>query len=79
MSDYTKTTDFAAKDALTTGNPSKVILGEEIDDELNDIAIAIASKLDSGGSTMTSITMAGTWVLTGTLAGSDGIIDGGTY
>ncbi len=47
MSDYTKATDFAAKDALLTGNPSKVIVGTEIDDELAAVAVAIATKYDS--------------------------------
>lgn len=79
MSNYTKTTDFTAKDSLTTGNPNKVVKGSEIDDELDAIATAIASKLDTGATTLTSITAAGTWTLTGTLSGSDGIIDGGTY
>lgn len=79
MSDYTKTTDFAALDALSTGNPNKVIKGELIDDELNAIATAIASKTDAGTTTYTSITLAGTTTLTGTLSGSSGIIDGGTY
>ena len=30
---YVKTTDFAAKDALASGNPSKIVKGTEIDDE----------------------------------------------
>lgn len=47
MSDYTKATDFAAKDALLTGNPSKVIVGTEIDDEFAAIAVAVNSKYDS--------------------------------
>ena len=46
MSDYTKTTDFAAKDALITGNPSKVVLGTEIDTEFVNIRTAVNSKLD---------------------------------
>jgi len=51
MTDYVKSTDFAAKDALTSGNPSKIVRGTEIDTEFNNIAIAIASKLEtvSGG------------------------------
>lgn len=44
MSDYTKATNFTAKDNLITGNPSKLIKGSEIDAELNAIAAAIASK-----------------------------------
>ena len=47
MADYTKTTDFAAKDALASGNPAKTIVGTEFDDEFNNIATAIATKYDS--------------------------------
>ena len=78
MSDYTKTTDFTAKDALATGNPSKLVKGAELDDEFDAIATAISSKADSGGTTLSGITMSGTWTLNGTLSGS-GTIDGGTY
>jgi hypothetical protein len=53
MSDYTKLTNFAVKDGYTTGNPAKVIKGTEIDDELNSISTAIATKLDN--SDLTSI------------------------
>ena len=79
MSNYTKTTDFTAKDAMATSNPSKIIKGSEIDDELDNIVTAIASKQDTGSTTFTSITLAGTITLTGTISGNDGIIDGGTY
>lgn len=47
MTDYVKTTDFAAKDSLLTGNPAKLVKGVEIDDEFNNLATAIASKADS--------------------------------
>jgi len=47
MSDYTKSTDFASKDNLTSGNPLKIIKGTEIDTEFNNIQTAIATKLDS--------------------------------
>lgn len=47
MTDYTKITDFAAKDALPSGNASKIATGTEIDDELDAIAVAIATKYDS--------------------------------
>jgi len=46
MSNYVKATDFAAKDALTTGNPLKLIKGTEINDELNAIQTAVATKAD---------------------------------
>lgn len=47
MSNYTKTTNFTAKDSLPSGNPSKIILGAEHDTEFNAISTAIASKADS--------------------------------
>jgi hypothetical protein len=47
MSAYTKVTNFAAKDALTTGNPAKIVKGTEIDAEFNAIATAVNSKQDS--------------------------------
>ena len=46
MSSYTKSTNFASKDALLTGNPLKVIKGTEIDDEYNAIQTAVNSKAD---------------------------------
>lgn len=48
MSDYTKTTDFAAKDNLVTGNPAKAGKGVEVDAEFTAIAASIATKYDSG-------------------------------
>lgn len=47
MSDYTKSTNFATKDNLSSGNPLKIVKGTEIDTEFNNIATAIATKLDS--------------------------------
>ena len=44
MSNYSKTTDFAAKDSLASGNPSKVIKGTEIDTEFNNLATSSATK-----------------------------------
>lgn len=46
MSNYSKSTNFAAKDALASGNPSKIVKGTEIDTEFNNIATAIATKAD---------------------------------
>lgn len=46
MSNYVKLTDFASKDALTTGNPLKLIKGTEINDEYNAIQTAIGTKAD---------------------------------
>jgi hypothetical protein len=44
MSDYTKSTDFASKDSLASGNAAKIVKGTEIDTEFNNIATAIATK-----------------------------------
>lgn len=46
MSDYSKTTNFTAKDALSSGNSSKIIRGSEFDTEFDAIATAIATKLE---------------------------------
>ena len=46
MSDYVKSTNFASKDALATGNPLKIVKGTEIDTEFNNIAVAVATKAD---------------------------------
>lgn len=47
MSDYTQITDFSAKDALTSGDPEKIIYGADIDAEFAAIVTAIATKYDS--------------------------------
>lgn len=57
MADYTKITDFAAKDSLLTGNPLKLITGTAHDDEYNAIATAVATKADKVGATLTNSTM----------------------
>lgn len=54
MSDYTKSTNFASKDSLSSGNPLKIVKGAEIDTEFNNIATAISTKLDSSGGTLTN-------------------------
>jgi microcystin-dependent protein len=53
MSNYSKTTDFAAKDALTTGNANKIVKGTEIDDEFEAIQTAVNSKADTNNSALT--------------------------
>ena len=60
MSNYTKATNFASKDALSTGNPAKVIKGTEIDTEYTAIASAISSKADSNSPTFTGTPLAPT-------------------
>ena len=53
MSSYTKSTNFATKDTLPSGNPLKIVRGVEIDTEFNSIATAIDSKSDSISPTFT--------------------------
>jgi len=53
MSSYTKSTDFASKDALLTGNPLKIVKGTEIDDEFNAIQTAVNSKADTNSPGLT--------------------------
>lgn len=53
MSNYTKSTNFATKDALSSGNPLKIVKGTEIDTEFNNIATAVATKADLASPTFT--------------------------
>lgn len=53
MANYTKATNFAAKDSLPSGNSGKIVKGTEIDTEFNAIASAIASKTDSNSPAFT--------------------------
>jgi hypothetical protein len=49
VSNYTKLTDFAAKDALSVGDPDKLVLGAELDAEFEALEAAVASKSDATG------------------------------
>jgi len=60
LSNYTKSVDFASKDALLSGNPAKIIKGTEIDTEYNNIATAISTKADINSPTFTGIPVAPT-------------------
>jgi len=46
VADYSKATNFTAKDSLPTGNAGKIVKGTEIDTELTAVSNAIASKAD---------------------------------
>ena len=46
MSDYSRQEDFSVKDALTTGDPDKVIKGSEVDSEFDALVTAVATKID---------------------------------
>lgn len=60
MTDYTKATNFASKDSLSSGNSLKIVKGTEIDTEFNNIATAITSKADLSGPTFTGTPVAPT-------------------
>lgn len=89
MSNYTKTTNFTAKDSLPTGNTQKIVRGSEFDTEFNAISTAIATKADLAGPALTGTTTAVNLSVSGTLTAAGGItltgalsggsIDGGTF
>jgi hypothetical protein len=56
MTDYTKTTDFAAKDGLPSGDSGKIIKGLEFETEFDNIATAIATKSNIASPTFTGTT-----------------------
>ena len=84
MSNYTKTTNFAAKDSLPSGDAGKIIQGTEFNTEFDDIATAIASKADTASPTFTGLVTVPALTVTGDvtmiLDDSDTVtINGGTY
>lgn len=64
MSNYTKSTNFAAKDALASGNAAKIVKGTEIDTEFSNIATAISTKADSLNPTFTGTVTLPTTIIT---------------
>lgn len=77
MSNYTKLTDFASKDTLSSGDANKIIKGTEFETEFDNIATAIATKADLASPTFTGTVTIPALTFTGTL--STGTISGGTY
>ena len=53
MTDYVKSTNFASKDSLSSGNPSKIVKGTEIDTEFNNIAVAVETKANIASPALT--------------------------
>ena len=53
MTAYTKSTNFATKDTLTSGDPLKIVKGTEINTEFDNIATAVNSKTDTASPTFT--------------------------
>ena len=60
MAQYTKATNFAAKDALLPGDADKIIKGTEFDDEFNAIQTAVNSKSNSISPTFTGVPLSPT-------------------
>jgi hypothetical protein len=89
MSTYTKATNFTAKDALSTGNPQKIVRGSELDTEFVAIQTAVNSKSDSASPTISGTaviaaltvtgneTVGGTLTVTGALEAAS--INGGSF
>jgi len=86
MSDYTKSTDFASKDSLPSGDSAKIVKGTEIDTEFNNIAIAVATKANSaspsfsGTAAFATITATSATISGGSITGITdlAVADGGT-
>jgi hypothetical protein len=53
LSNYVQSTNFATKDALSSGDPLKIVKGTEINTEFNNIATAVATKADLVSPTFT--------------------------
>jgi len=53
VADYSKATNFTAKDTLPTGNAGKIVKGTEIDTELTAVSNAIASKANINSPSLT--------------------------
>jgi hypothetical protein len=77
MSNYTPTTDFAAKDSLPSGDSGKIIRGTEFSTEFTNIATAVTSKANTASPTFTGTVTIPALTFTGTL--TTGTIDGGVY
>ena len=65
MTAYTKSTNFATKDTLTSGDPLKIVKGTEINTEFDNIATAVNSKSDTASPTFTGTVTIPTLAVTG--------------
>ena len=77
MSNYTKTTNFATKDSLASGDPAKIVKGTEINAEFDNIATAVNSKANKADPAFTGTMTAVTVNVSGTLTA--GTITGGAF
>lgn len=74
MTDYTKGTDFRAKDEMLDTNPAKVIRGSEFDTEFNNIQTAVNSKSDYTEGTFTPLLRDSTSTTAGNSASTNSAI-----
>ena len=76
MSNYTVTTDFAAKDSLPSGNSGKIIKGSEFSAEFNNVATASATKADLASPTFTGTVVIPTaTITTANISGGTVVLD----
>ncbi len=64
---YVRTKDFAAADALASGNPAKAVKGVDFGLEFDNLAVAVATKVDTGGNAVL-----GSLATTGATGGGQG-------
>jgi len=76
MSNYTKTTNFATKDSLPSGDTNKIVRVSEINTEFDNIATAVATKADTASPTFTGTVTIATLTISTAL---NCTIGGGTY
>jgi hypothetical protein len=55
MTNYSKTTNFTAKDSLVSGDANKIVKGSEIDAEFDNIATASATKANIASPVFTGV------------------------
>ena len=60
MTNYTKTTNFLAKDSLPSSDTAKIIRGSEFDTEFNNLVVAVASKANLASPALTGVPTAPT-------------------
>lgn len=60
MSNYTKTTNFLAKDSLPENDSGKIIKGSEFDTEFNNLQTAVNTKADLASPAFTGVPTAST-------------------
>ena len=81
MTDYTKNTNFTAKDSLDDTDPDKIISGVLFDSEFDEIATAVATKADKASPTFTGTVGAAAISATGnvTVGGTLGVTGAATF